>query len=1099
MVEDLDSYDLYLNDDLEFPKQRHITNYRLFRYALKTNHDSASDDPRIVSTCSAMISPFEMGRSSWDKLEYTYELIGDLLPIHNRQGIAPKKDFLQRVTDYYVQLDATVGRSERTVWITTNREDGTKYKLVGDGFKHYSSRCMQAIKRMMATDLLSSNYLHDMGHDRAYRISNFSLTHLHTGTPSKLIKPPADYGNNYRLTGRMILSNSNSSKDGFLPAINVRTIVKGEYVIDFGRDAHQIPQFWLKHCDGGSKFVLEEPCHPDYQQLYDRAMNIDSYNWQTDPNNQDQVWRHITNYHLTDIKGNLHTLEINDDPDEVFILWGDLMPPEESNCPLLRTKLFVGCFNIDYGESIDDINRGLWMKSMENWYKLEKPSTDYRSIANSLCVKVQHFSELYDALIYLDEETCTYHEATGKYVCAFTIQEVQQRALSMGGKPFSMPFVRDNWVFIAQFLDAVLDWKHSTPLRRSIKDLRDENMDLQPQAHPDAAASLTVGAPSLVAALEAKGLSNSSQCSDGPSVVRMSKGVHGVHNTGSSSASNVVRVLDRTNNSSDKSSQQRNTSGGAAAVYTSIHTDRKPADLGSTASFDNTLHMRPKIQRSSANNEYPKPVVLGSKGLLNLQSNGLNKDKVRISEGKAIDYRSIARTISNESDEELFPSHARTTVASKIKRKAESVPFSSTVSEEGSTVQRPRDRSSHSEHHNTSISPVPSLHRSAHSIQGNGTLSRAVRENGAASTSVAATEGKRSADPSWETGRDKFTAKADSRDRYDSNRDRRLDDINHGKEDRPELRTFCRYCKCKEKKPKCRNEGHLDGCFYQLPHFIQRFDSGSQKYSNKSSYGGDLYQHKSRPLSLEETSVDVCGSKSSRAVEQAPWTKRSSADTTYHGQYTVMKEDNRPSVDHCLGRDVTNRTTNECPHVTSITPVDPKIVALNPSTINRPSFSEPLDVPLVKLGNAPRDPLVRHGARTTELGNGVYVTSKGSTGPRSPSTKSNRAPFSGSQPLGVAAPFGTQSSSATALSGSQPLVVAVPSGSQSSSAAALSGSQSSSATALSRSQPSSATALSGSQPSIVAPSRRGADSSKVRRVAWADMEDNGRLTSVCGD
>ena len=716
------------------------------------------------------------------------------------------------------------------------------------------------------------------------------------------------------------------------------------------------------------------------------------------------------------------------------------------------------------------------MKSMENWYKLEKPSTDYRSIANSLCVKVQHFSELYDALIYLDEETCTYHEATGKYVCAFTIQEVQQRALTMGGKPFSMPFVRDNWVFIAQFLDAVLDWKHSTPLRRSIKDLRDENMDLQPQAHPDVtASSLTVGAPSLVAALEAKRLSNSSLCSDSPSEVRMSNGVHGVHNTGSSSASNVMRVLDRTSNSSDKSSQQRNTSGGAAAVYTSIHTDRKPTDLGSTASFDNALHMRPKIQRSSANNEYPKPVVLGSKGMLSLQSNGLNKDKVRISEGKATDYRSIARTTSNESDDELFPSQARTTVASKIKRKAESVPYSSPVSEEGSTVQRPRDRSSLSEHHHTSISPVPSLHRSAHSIQGNGTLSRAVRGNGAASTSVVATEGKRSADPSWETGRDKYTAKVDSGDRYDSNRDRRLDDINHSKEDRPELRTFCRYCKCKEKKPKCWNEGHIDGCFYQLPHFIQRFDSGSQKYSNKSSYGGDSYQHKSRPLSLEETSVDACGSKSSRALEQATWTKRSSADTTYHGQYTVMKEDNRPSVDHCLDRNVTDRTANEYPRVTSITPVDPKIVALNPSTINRPAFSEPLDVPLVKLGNAPRDPLVRHGARTTELGNGVYVTSKGSTGPRSPSMKSNRAPFSGSQLLGITAPFGTQSSNAAALS-------------QSSSAAPLSGSQ-----------PLVVAVPSGSQTSIVAPSRRGADSAKVRRVAWADMEDNGRLTTVCGD
>lgn len=1068
---DFDSYDLYLDDDLEFPKQRHITNYRLFRYALKTNHDSASDDPRIVSTYSAMISPFEMGRDSWDELEYTYELIGDLLPIHNRQGVAPKKNFLQRVTDYYVQLDATDGRSERTVWITTNREDGTKYKLVGDCFKHYSSRCMKAIKRMMAADLLSSNYLHDMVHDRAYRISNFSLIHLDTGTQSELIKPPADYGKNYRLTGKMILSNSNSSKNGFLPVINVRATVKGEYVIDFGRDALQVPQFWLKHCDGG-KFVLEEPCHPDYQQLYDRAMTINSYNWQTDPNNQDQVWRHITNYHLTDIKGNLHTLEINDDPDEVFILWGDLMPPEDSNCPLLRTRLFVGCFNIDYGESIDDINRGLWMKSMENWYKLEKPSTDYRSIANSLCVKVQHFSELYDALIYLDEETCTYHEATGKYVCAFTIQEVQQRALTMGGKPFSMPFVRDNWVFIAQFLDAVLDWKHSSPLRRSIKDLRDENTDLQPQAHPDVAvSSLSVGAPSLVTALKAKGLSNSTHCSDGPSVVRMSNGVHGVHSTGSSSASNIVRVLDRTSNSSDKSSQQRNTSGGAASVYTGIYTDRKPTDLGNTASFDNTLHMRPQIQLFSANKEYPRPVVLGSKGMLNLQSNGVSKDKVRLSEGKATDHRSIARTISNDSDDELFPPQARTTVASKIKRKAESLSFSSPVSEEGTTVQRLCDRSSLSEHHNTSISPVPSLHRSAQSIQGNGTLSRAVRGNG---VSIVATGEKRSADPSWETGRDKYTAKAD---RYNSNRDRRLDDIYPGKEDRPELRTFCRYCKCKEKKPKCRNEGHLDGCFYQLPHSIQRFDSGSQKYSNKSSYGGKSYQHKSRPLSSQETSVDACGSKSSRALEQAPWTKRSSVDATYHGQYTVMKEDNLPSVDHCLDRDATDRTANDFPRVMSITPVDPKIVALNPSTINRPAFSEPLDVPLVKLGNAPRDPLVRHGARTTELGNGVYVTSKGSTGPRSPSMKSNCAPFSGSQHLGV-----------VALSGSQ-----------SSSAAALSGSQSSSAAALSGSQPLVVAVPSGSQPSIVAPSSSVADSAKVRRVAWADMKENGRLTSVCGD
>ena len=313
---------------MEFPKQRHITNYRLFRTVQMTN-------PPIDSIRSAMISPFEMEHDSRDGFEYIYELIGDLLPIHNKHSVAPKKDFLQRVTDYYVQLDATGGRSERTVWITSDREDGTKYKLVGDCFKHdSSSRCMQAIKRTVAADLLSSNYLHDLGHDRAYRISNFSLTHLHTGLHSSLIVPPADYGEVY------------NNKNGFLAAINVRVTVKGEYVIDFGRDAQRVPQFWLKH-DGSSKFVLEEPCHPDYQHFYDRAMDLDSYNWQMDPDNQDQALRHITNYYLTDIKGNLHTLEINDDTDEVFILWGDLMPPEESSCPLLRIRLFVGCFTID--------------------------------------------------------------------------------------------------------------------------------------------------------------------------------------------------------------------------------------------------------------------------------------------------------------------------------------------------------------------------------------------------------------------------------------------------------------------------------------------------------------------------------------------------------------------------------------------------------------------------------------------------------------------------------------------------------------------------------------------------------------------------------
>ncbi len=295
-------------------------------------------------------------------------------------------------------------------------DEDVRYKLVYPSAPEYIPYAR--ILDLSTYSHLFGFYSHAHETGRCIRMTNFALTNKDSGSKQTLILPKNTKTvsvlkgtiviNPESLAGTgldVFIGNTDKARCKQLP---MQTYINSTYVVDFGDSAEPktVPILWVE--DLYKTWIkLEAPCHRDYRSDYNLAMsrtinNVEAYNWDADGN---EVWRHVTNFRLTTLNGQLHDLEITAE-NSVFILWGDLQPPNGSACPPIPVKLYVTTFSVDTGTERHDVNMGIWMQEMKgSWYKLDLPAApDYKDIAAPVFHNATKFLELYDALFHQDED-----------------------------------------------------------------------------------------------------------------------------------------------------------------------------------------------------------------------------------------------------------------------------------------------------------------------------------------------------------------------------------------------------------------------------------------------------------------------------------------------------------------------------------------------------------------------------------------------------------------------------------------------------------------------------------------------------------------------
>ena len=311
------------------------------------------------------------------------------------------------VTSYVIDLGRCPNDPRIGLWMM-NKDQDVRYKLIYPAANHYTEYAA-GILELAYNQRLLENYIHMHETQPCYHMTNFSLTDEVSGSSQTLILPintkktfvlkgSIKTNNKHRLNA---ISEYNNLTN---PTLNIQTYVKNNYVVDFGQDCTEDtePVFWVTECHHCMWIKLITPCHKNYNSDFDITINrtirnIKGYNWCSD---NGEIWRCIKNFRLTDIHGKLHDLEING-LEDAFILWGDLIPPQTSNCPEISIKLYVTTFSLDLGRKINDQYKTVWMGDVKGeWYKLITPChPDYKDIVEPLYYKSEKFVEFYDALV----------------------------------------------------------------------------------------------------------------------------------------------------------------------------------------------------------------------------------------------------------------------------------------------------------------------------------------------------------------------------------------------------------------------------------------------------------------------------------------------------------------------------------------------------------------------------------------------------------------------------------------------------------------------------------------------------------------------------
>jgi hypothetical protein len=256
------------------------------------------------------------------------------------------------------------------------------------------------------------------------------------------------------------LSLSGTFPDGDLL---IRTFVD-DYYFDMGQTENQnvslyyrgVDQFWYKL--EYAKGCQMQPFH----------CILNDYNF---PSDEGQIWRRIREYLLVDTNGKFWPLVKNDFKEGAVMVRGKLVPPAENeSLPELKIQGYVERYSIDFGQSLDDENKGLWICDIHDyWYKIATPADpSYQTMADVGITASKKFLQLYDTLMYSENpEFLDYDENEQKYFCKYGILEVYEKS----NQSFDIRFVFNNKKFVFDNLDTIIDYDQSKKFERSINAL----------------------------------------------------------------------------------------------------------------------------------------------------------------------------------------------------------------------------------------------------------------------------------------------------------------------------------------------------------------------------------------------------------------------------------------------------------------------------------------------------------------------------------------------------------------------------------------------------------------------------------------------------
>ena len=229
------------------------------------------------------------------------------------------------------------------------------------------------------------------------------------------------------------------------------------------------------------QYRMERQCHPEYKaeqdELLMRVRDVNAYNWAVDGQER---WRQVHHYWVTDLRGGMVDLEVEDSATPAYILRGELVPALKSAAPVINIKIYVTKVAIDHGQELRDDYKGLWMAdAQENWYQIIDPHTAYQTYAQSMIYKTKNFLLLYDALMYLGTDVVSEHSANGRsclYCCNHTIEEVHERASralcdEKAGQLFDLQFVAQHAKFLGEYLKNTIDYEASQVFWESVCNL----------------------------------------------------------------------------------------------------------------------------------------------------------------------------------------------------------------------------------------------------------------------------------------------------------------------------------------------------------------------------------------------------------------------------------------------------------------------------------------------------------------------------------------------------------------------------------------------------------------------------------------------------
>ena len=444
----------------------------------------------LTDFCLTQVAPDGQSRSITSLLlanpgnaKQKYTLTGNLI---NKDGPCVKKPFRIPVTSYYIDVGnvGSIAMDDplRGFWMVGEDED-VRYKLVYPSAPEYIPYAR--ILDLATYSHLFGFYSHAHETGRCIRMTNFVLTNKDSGSKQTLILPKNTKTvsvlkgtitiNPESLTGTgldVFIGNTDKARCKQLP---MQTYINSTYVVDFGdsTEPKTVPILWVE--DLYKTWIkLEAPCHRDYRSDYNLAMsrtinNVEAYNWDADGN---EVWRHVTNFRLTTLTGQLHDLEITAE-NSMFILWGDLQPPAGSACPPIPVKLYVNTFSVDTGTERHDVNMGIWMQEMKgSWYKLDLPAApDYKETAAPVFTNATKFLELYDALFYQDEDGakwCPSDEDESKgFLLKWPIKQIHQAC----NPKFDLKWVARNKDFVYKYLVNDFNLENSLDFIESVEAL----------------------------------------------------------------------------------------------------------------------------------------------------------------------------------------------------------------------------------------------------------------------------------------------------------------------------------------------------------------------------------------------------------------------------------------------------------------------------------------------------------------------------------------------------------------------------------------------------------------------------------------------------